>query len=230
MASPPRRLMAVMIRPAAASPRTNLLAPSMAPKNSDSCASSSRRRRASRSSMIPAARSASIDHLLAGHGVEDEAGRHLGDAVRALGDDREVHHEQDEEDDEAHHQAAADREAAEALDEVAGGAGALGPVKEDEAGGGHVERQPVERDDEEQRGEDREVERPGQPERDEEHQHGEADGEGEQDVEGGGRDGHHQERQHAQHGHGHEGFGLGRALHRGAHGRTSPPAARPVMR
>jgi len=60
MNSPPRTLISVITMPAIASPRTNLLAPSMAPKKSACWVISWRRRCASRSSMIPALRSASI--------------------------------------------------------------------------------------------------------------------------------------------------------------------------
>jgi hypothetical protein len=66
IAKPPRMLMAVMMSPATASPRTNLLAPSMAPKKSASLLIRSRRRRASCSSMRPALRSASIAICLPG--------------------------------------------------------------------------------------------------------------------------------------------------------------------
>ena len=60
-------LIAVITRPATASPRTNLLAPSMAPKNSISCSSAARRARAPRSSIMPAARSASMAICLPGN-------------------------------------------------------------------------------------------------------------------------------------------------------------------
>ncbi len=60
MNSPPTMLIRVMMMPAMASPRTNLLAPSMAPKKSACWLTSLRRRWASRSSMIPAFRSASM--------------------------------------------------------------------------------------------------------------------------------------------------------------------------
>ena len=60
MNSPPMMLMSVITMPAMASPRTNLLAPSMAPKKSACRVISWRRRWASRSSMIPAFRSASM--------------------------------------------------------------------------------------------------------------------------------------------------------------------------
>ena len=58
--------MATMIRPATASPRTNLLAPSMAPKKVLSCSSSLRRFLASASSISPADRSASMAICLPG--------------------------------------------------------------------------------------------------------------------------------------------------------------------
>jgi hypothetical protein len=88
-----------------------------------------RRSLACLSSMLPAARSESIDICLPGRGVEGEAGGHLGDAARALGDDREVDHEEDEEDDDADDQVAADGELAEGLDDVAGGLGAREPSR-----------------------------------------------------------------------------------------------------
>ncbi len=59
-------LMTVMASPATASPRTNLEAPSMAPKNSASCSRPERRLFASRSSIMPAARSASMAICLPG--------------------------------------------------------------------------------------------------------------------------------------------------------------------
>jgi len=48
-------------------------------------------------------------HLLAGHGVEGEAGGDLGDALGALGDDQELDDGQDEEDDHADHEVAANQ-------------------------------------------------------------------------------------------------------------------------
>ena len=53
-------------------------------------------------------------HLLARHGVQGEAGGHLGDAAGALGDDHELDDDQDEEDDDADDEVAADHELAEA--------------------------------------------------------------------------------------------------------------------
>ena len=57
-------------------------------------------------------------HLLAGHGVQGEARRDLGDAAGALGDDDEVDDDEDQEDDEADDVVAADDEVAERLDDV----------------------------------------------------------------------------------------------------------------
>jgi hypothetical protein len=59
-------------------------------------------------------------HLLARHGVQREAGRDLGHAFGALGDDHELHDGQDQEDHQADDQIAADDEVAEGLDDVAG--------------------------------------------------------------------------------------------------------------
>ena len=66
MIMPPIRLIEVMRMPATASPRTNLLAPSMAPKKLDWPSSSLRRSLASCSVMSPAERSASIAICLPG--------------------------------------------------------------------------------------------------------------------------------------------------------------------
>ena len=125
-----------------ASPRTNLEAPSMAPKKPPSSSSFWRRRRASFSSMS-AGRQLGVDrHLLAGHGVEVKARGHFGDAAGALGDDDEIHDHQDREHDDADHEIAAHHEIAERLDDVAGGVGAFVTVREDQARRGEVERQP----------------------------------------------------------------------------------------
>lgn len=56
-------------------------------------------------------------HLLAGHGVKGEAGRHFGDTGRACGDDNLIKDEQDHEDDRADDIAAADHELREGLDD-----------------------------------------------------------------------------------------------------------------
>ncbi len=81
-------------------------------------------------------------HLLAGHRVEGEARRHLGDAPGALGDDDELDDDQDQEEDDADDEVAADDELAEGLDHAARRARALAAVQQDEARRGDVERQP----------------------------------------------------------------------------------------
>ena len=87
-----------------------------------------------------AGREVGVDrHLLAGHRVEGEARRDLGDAARALRDDDEVDDREDEEDDETDEDVALDDEATERLDDGAGRALALAAVEEDEARRGDVQ-------------------------------------------------------------------------------------------
>ena len=147
MMMPPTTLMNTTSKPATASPRTNFEAPSMAPKKPLS----------SSSVLAPclgdllvdqAGREVGVDrHLLAGHGVEVEARRDFGDTARALGDDDEVHDHQDRKDDDADDEIAAHHEAAEGLDDVAGGVRALMAARQDQPRRGEVERQPQHRRD-----------------------------------------------------------------------------------
>ena len=143
-----------------ASPRTNLAAPSMAPKNALSASSTRRRSRAVASSIRPG-RQVGVDrHLLAGHGVEREAGGDLGDAARALGDHDEVHDHQDAEHDHADDDVALHDEAAERLDHVPGGVGPPMALAQDQPGRGEVQRQPQHGGDQEHGREGAELERP----------------------------------------------------------------------
>ena len=73
-------LIATMISPAMASPRTNFEAPSMEPKKVDSCSSSLRRRLASSWSIRPEDRSASIAICLPG--MESRVKRAATSAIR----------------------------------------------------------------------------------------------------------------------------------------------------
>src|SRR5580692_12888538 len=98
-------------------------------------------------------------HLLARHGVQMEPGGDFGDAAGALGDDYEIHDHQDREDDDADDEIAAHDEAAERLDDMAGGGGALVAMGENEPGRGEVERQPQHGRDQQHRGERREFQR-----------------------------------------------------------------------
>ena len=138
-------------------------------------------------------------HLLARHGVEREARRDLGDAPRALRDDDEIHDDEDREDDDADDEVAAHDEAPEGLDDVAGGRGSLVAVGEDEAGRGEVQRQPQHRRDEQERREDRELERVLDEQRGHQDQHRNDDRDGEQEIEedrGEGHDEHHEDAHH----------------------------------
>ena len=128
-----------------ASPRTNLDAPSMAPKNELSSSSALRRARASLF-VDEAGGEIGVDrHLLAGHGVQGEARRDFGDARRTAGDDDEVHDHQDREHDHADDELAAHHELRERRDHFARGVLAGLAVGEDEARRGDVEREPQQR-------------------------------------------------------------------------------------
>ncbi len=89
-------------------------------------------------------------HLLAGHGVEGEAGGDFADALGALGDDDELDDDEDQEDHEPDHEAAAGDEAAERLNDSARVA-----LQQDQPGRGDIQGQPEQRDEQQQRGERR---------------------------------------------------------------------------
>ena len=93
-------------------------------------------------------------HLLARHGVEGEAGAHLGDAAGAVRDDDELDDDQDQEDHEADDHVAADDEVAERGDHVAGVA-----VEQDQARDRDVDRQAEQRREQQEARERGEVER-----------------------------------------------------------------------
>ena len=76
-------------------------------------------------------------HLLAGHAVQAEARGHLGDALRAFGDDDELHHGHDGKNDKPHHQIIADHKLAEGGNDLAG----IG-VGQDKPAGAYGQRQP----------------------------------------------------------------------------------------
>jgi len=79
-------------------------------------------------------------HLLAGHGVEGEAGRYFADTLGAFGDDDELDDDENQEDHQADHQAAAGDEFAECLDDLAGVA-----LQEDQSRRGYVQGQTKQR-------------------------------------------------------------------------------------
>ena len=117
-------------------------------------------------------------HLLAGHRVEREARRDFRDAAGTLRDDDEVDADEDEEDDDADGVVAADDELAERLDHLP-----RASLGEDETGGGDIEADAEERQQEDQGGEAAELERVGVVERDEERDEREPDARGEREVE-----------------------------------------------
>ena len=80
-----------------------------------------------------AGRQVGVDgHLLAGHGVQGEPGRNLGDTAGTLGDDDEVDEHQDGENDDTDDKVVAHDEAAEGLDDLSGGVGTFVAVGEDQ--------------------------------------------------------------------------------------------------
>jgi hypothetical protein len=107
-----------------------------------------------------AGREVGVDrHLLSRNGVEGEARADLGDAGRALGDDEEVDRHQDEKDDDADDEIAAHHQPGEAADDVARRGRPLLAAREDEPGGGDVEREPQDRRHEQHGRKGRELER-----------------------------------------------------------------------
>ena len=134
-------------------------------------------------------------HLLAGHGVQAEPRRDLGDAPGALGDDHEVHHQQDGEQDQADHHVAAHQEAAERGHDVAGGEWPLVAVAQDQPRGRDLERQPEQRGQQQQGREAGEVERALEEQRHHQHQHRGGHGQGQAEIEHHRRQGQDQHRQ-----------------------------------
>jgi hypothetical protein len=91
-------------------------------------------------------------HLFAGHGIQGEPRRDFRDAARALGDDDEIDQDEDQEDDEPDDIIAAHDEVAERFDDVA-----RVTIQQNQARGGDVEREPEQRDTQQQRRKTREV-------------------------------------------------------------------------
>ena len=84
-------------------------------------------------------------HLLAGHGVEDEASRDLTDTLGTLGDDDELDDDENQEDDQTDDETAAGDETAEGVDDFACVA-----LEEDQTCGGDVEREAKQGNEEQQ--------------------------------------------------------------------------------
>ncbi len=173
-------------------------------------------------------------HLLARQRIEREARADFGDALGALGDDHEIDHHQHRKDDQADREVAADQETAEALDDLAGRAGAGVAFGQHDAGRGHVERQPQQRGDQQHRRERGEVQRPHHLRGDHHHDQRQRDVEGEQQVQRQRRQRqhHHRQHQHDEDRHQQRPDGGRAAAEAGAQGgepaaHRSPPAAPP---
>jgi len=175
--------------------------------------------------LAPAARLVLVDeagaevgvnaHLPAGHRIEGEARRHLGDAPGALGDDHEVDHHQDEEEHQPDHVVAADDEVAEGGDHLTGVAAA-----EDQAGARDVEPEPEQRQQQQQGREDVELERIARGQRDQQHDDGQRQRQRQESVEHERRQRHDQQRDDHDHADRQPGLGGGRE-------RQPPPPERP---
>jgi hypothetical protein len=138
-------------------------------------------------------------HLLAGHGVQGEAGRDFGNPLGTLGDHHEVDDHQDGEHDQTHGKVAADQEVAEGLDHRARRAGAGVAFHQHHAGGGHVQRQAHQRGQQQHRGEGRKVQRLDHVGRHHHHHQRHGDVEREEGVQQPGRNGQHHQRQNGNH-------------------------------
>ncbi len=157
-------------------------------------------------------------HLPARHGVEGEARRHFRDADGAVVDDDELNRDEDQEHDDADDEVAADDELAERHDDVAGRLDAFVPVHEDEARGGDVERQAQQREQEQQRREDRELDRVLDVDDGQQQHHRQRDVDREQQVEQQRRQRHDHQHDDRQQGDRHEQVGGITGASRGGHG------------
>ena len=164
-------------------------------------------------------------HLLAGQGIQREAGGDFRDAARALGDHHQVDDHQDREDEQTDDEVAADQEGAETLDDMAGGLVAFMAVDQHDAGGGDVERQPQQRGEQQHRGECAEIEDFRRVHRRHQHRHRQRDIDHEEHIQQRRRDRHHHQHDQRQDAAGQrEGAGLHRRQEL-AHPAHSPNAA-----
>src|SRR5690606_34910851 len=147
-------------------------------------------------------------HLLAGHGVEVEAGGHFGDAARTLGDDNEVDDQEDRENDDSDHEIAARDEVAEGFDHLAGGVRSVMAFREDEAGGGEIEGHAQHGRDQQHGGEGSEFERRLDEQRRHQDHHRKDERDGQQHVEHDRRHGQDQHGKDADNANGQPGIGL----------------------
>ena len=122
-------------------------------------------------------------HLAPWHRVQGETRRDFRDTHRAVVDHDELNGDEHDEHDDADHEVAADHELAEGHDDVARRLHAVGAVHEDESRRRHVERQPDQRQQEQQRGEDTELDRLSDIDHRQQQHDGQSDGHRQQQVE-----------------------------------------------
>jgi len=147
-------------------------------------------------------------HLLTGHGVQGEAGCHLGDTLGTVRDHHDLDDDQDDEHDEADDQVAAHGHLAEHRDQVAGPDGDLAgrvhlvPVQQDHSRGRDVQRQSEEGGHQQGRREDGELQGFFDVDGDQDRDDRRGQVEGQEDVQERGRQGDDQHRDDADHHHG----------------------------
>ena len=164
-------MMAMMRMVASESRWLKRAAPSIEPQNSASRATCSRRC-AGLVRVDQAGIQIGIDgHLLARHGIESEARRHFSRAHRAVADHQILNRDQCQKDDKADNVIAADHELAECLNHFACGRRAFAAVQQDAARAGQIERQPHQRQQQNETGKHRELHRAQHLDGSQQHQH-----------------------------------------------------------
>ena len=138
-------------------------------------------------------------HLFAGHGIQREACRHLGNALGALGHHHEVDHHQNGEHDQAHGKIAANQEVTKRLDHGTGRTGAGVAFEQHHTGRGHVQRQAHEGGQQQHRGEGCKIQRPQHVGRHHHHHQRHGNIERKKRIQHPRRDGQHHERQDGNH-------------------------------
>ena len=143
-------------------------------------------------------------HLLAGHGIQRKAGRHLSNTAGPLGHHHEVDDGQDGKHDDPHRVIAADQEVGKGLDHLAGRIGAGMAVHQHGTRGSHAQRQTHQRGDQQHGREHRKIQRLHRVHRHQQHQQRGGNIEGEQKIEHRcrQRQQHHGQHHHRQHRHG----------------------------
>ena len=143
-------------------------------------------------------------HLLAGQGVEGEAGGDFRRAHRAVADHDVLNRNQGEEKHESDNIVAANDELSEGLDDAPGRGGAFVAVQQDPAAGGEVERKPEEREQQKQAGKNGELRGAQDLERAEQHEDGRGNARRQQQIEHEGRQRHQHDKNQADGGDGND--------------------------